>query len=278
MDRSDCIVIGLSVAGTAAALKLADSGKNVTLVEAPNEIPMRARPFIWDTPLSKEDRTGADFEALAERALKTAGVHVIRDLESQSISSGDRETTMRLRLLDTGAEFEIAAGRVIYASDGAWNAVGMPAAAVELIGKGVSASAWVDSTFYIGKTAAIIGAGDFAFEQLYWAGQCVSDLWWLCTEPRSLILEDLASRVELPVTPKLRTSCTVKTLRREAGGMVHIGLEDGEKVAVHGAFFTLPPYHSISKGVMVAGSPAGVSWTHYAGAWKSGLNAAGAAL
>lgn len=285
MDRSDCLVFGLSVAGAAAALRLAESGRSVTLIELPNEVPLRARTLVWGTPLSQRDRTGADFESLTTRTLDKAGVHVVRDVESASLDPG-ASPLLRVRQFEQTEDLEFAAARAIYASDGIWNVAEMPPSSREWIGKGVSASAWVDSTFYIGKSAAVIGAGDFAYEQLYWAGQCVSELWWLCPEPKAMISEDLMHREELPVTPKLRTSVEVKAIRRE-GGLMHCSLASGESVAVHGVFFALPPHHDWAKlagvnttaelaarGIPVAGVAAGVPWTHYAGAWQSGLDAA----
>lgn len=279
MDRLDCIVIGVSVAGTAAALRLAEEGRGVALVEAPGEIPLRARTYIWNTPLSKRDRTGADFESLAERTLDRAGVRLIRDVESHTLAfGGDPQIT--IRRFDDSREIELAAPRMIYASDGTWNTEAIPAATSEWAGKGVSASAWVDSTFYIGKSAAVIGGGDFAFEQLYWAGQCLSELSWLCTDRRPLISEELLDRVELPVIPKLYAGAEVKSVSREAG-MIRLTLGGGEAVAVHAAFFAFAPRHSIdlenarTKGMVAAGSVAGIPWTHHAGAWQSGWDAAG---
>lgn len=286
MDRSECLVLGLSVAGAAAALRLSEAGRAVTLVELPNEVPLRARTRVWSTPLSERDRTGADYESLVERTLDKAGVRVIRDVEAATLAISG-EPVLTVRQFEQSEELEFAAPRCVYASDGAWNVAGMPPAGRELIGKGVSASAWVDSTFYIGKSAAVIGAGDFAYEQLYWAGQCVSELWWLCPEARAMISEDLMNREDLPVIPKLRTSVELKPVRRE-GGMVQCALGSGETIAVHGAFFALPPHHDTmrlagvagvaelkARGVKVAGAAAGVPWTHHAGAWQSGREAAG---
>lgn len=264
MDSADCIVVGYSVAGAAAALRLSEQGSSVAVIEYPNEVPMRARPLIWETPASKRDRTGADFEALMDRMLDQAGVRIVRDVEALEL----RGNFAAVRRFADADSLEIEAGRVIYASDGVWNTQAVPEPARDLIGRGVSVSAWIDSTFYLGKKVAVVGAGDFAFEQLYWAGQCASELIWLNPEPKPMISEDLADRIELPVIPTLRNSAAVESIRRE-GSSLRVSTSNGETASVHGVFFAAPPLHFV-KTAQHIGATAGVPWTHFAAAWEEG--------
>ncbi|MDX1982912.1 MAG: hypothetical protein SFV51_21765 [Bryobacteraceae bacterium] len=280
MEREHNIVLGLSITGVAAALQIAGKGHPVTLVEIPHEIPIRARPEIWDTALSQRDRKGADFEALALRVLESRGAKVVRDLESVKLELSPSPRLI-LRRFDEPEPETVAGSRIIYASDGTWNLTVIPKAARELVSRGVSASAWIDATFYLGKSTAVAGAGDFAFEQLYWAAQCASELCWINPEERAMISEDLMDRIELPVIPSLRASEEVRSVRRE-GSLLELGLSGGGVMAVHAVFFAGPPVHehgildgpmleSLRRaGAAIVGTAEGAPWTQFGAQWQAG--------
>jgi len=52
--------------------------------------------------------------------------------------------------------------------------------AKSFFGKGVSYDAWSDSIFYINKPVTIIGCGNRAIEQAYWAAKWASSVYLVC--------------------------------------------------------------------------------------------------
>jgi hypothetical protein len=238
--------------------------------------------MIWDTPLSQRDRKGTDFESIALRLLDRHGARVERDLESLKLELKP-EPRIVFRRFDQPEAESLSGKRIIYASDGTWNLDVIPRAARDLLSRGVSPSAWIDATFHIGKTAAVAGAGDLAFEQLYWAAQCVSELHWINPEARAMISEDLMDRVDLPVAPTLRAAEEVLSVRRE-GSLLELTLSNGQMLNVHAVFFSGPPVHDHrllegtantlealrQGGAILAGSCMGLPWTHFSSHWHAG--------
>lgn len=177
----DYLVIGLSISGIAAAIEIASQGLKVYIVEHwPDTASLTSSAFILSTPLNQGKQAGEEFEEIALRILRQSNVIVSRGLLTPLCLKKGNENGTFFYFFDEITQQSVFAKSAIFAPNG--TEIGLPdkLAAKPFLGKGVSYDAWSDGPFYINKPVVIIGCGNRAIEQAYWAAKWASSVHLLC--------------------------------------------------------------------------------------------------
>ena len=171
MANDAFVVLGLSVAGIAAALELASKGQRVELYEIDDDLTLREQFVISDTSLAREPLSGQDYEDLARENLRDNGVHLMdeyRFVRLQPTSSDDgpdsNEMVIRHRA-ESVRKLEV--NRVLFAPNGAPGSFEslIDADCKRAFGLGLSLSAWSDAPFFRAKRVAVVGKSAWGLEQ-----------------------------------------------------------------------------------------------------------------
>jgi thioredoxin reductase len=176
----DHLVIGLSISGIAAAIELASQGRSVCIVEHwPDTASLSGSAFIFSTPLNQRKLVGEEFEEIALRLLDQSNVIVSMGLLSPLCLKEHKNQTF-FYFFDEISQKSVFAASTIFAPNG--TEIGLPDKLVpkSFFGKGVSYDAWSDGRFYINKPVVIIGCGNRAIEQAYWAEKWASFVYLVC--------------------------------------------------------------------------------------------------
>jgi len=230
--KSEQVVIGLSVAGVSAALRLAGHGKKVVLLDyMADTASLGGSLQIQQTPLNSEPLAGPVFEEIAVKRLGESGVEVICGFHISRVSF-DKHTGS-LVLLDT-MRGKIQSDVAIFAPNGTETGLPDDTGAVGYFGWGVSYDAWSDASFFKGKDVLVIGCGYRAFEQACLASEWASSVTVVCDKGGS----DFKGR-RLPDQVRVRFGLEVITIvpdthNRVAGVIVSNGerIEDLEASAI----------------------------------------------
>lgn len=176
----DVAVFYLSVAGTAAALRLAEAGLSTCVLEHPTDLVMRDLAWVDPTPLLGKRTRGVDWEDFAKEQLRSRGVFLTDYLATpprpavHSTSGGPLQITF-------GDYREAEIQRVqcrsfIYAPVGFRHPVPLDWRTLELM----TPDALRDSPYYGRDHAAIAGCGVWALMEAWWAAQRSKQVSVLC--------------------------------------------------------------------------------------------------
>jgi thioredoxin reductase len=175
----DHLVIGLSISGIAAAIELASQGRSVCIVEHwPDTASLTGSAFIFSTPLNQGKLGGEEFEEIALRVLYQSKVIVSRGLLTPLCLKDNNNTFFYF--FDEITQKSVFAMSVIFAPNG--TEIGLPdqLAVKSFLGKGVSHDAWSDGLFFAGKPVTVVGCGNRAIEQAYWAAKWATSVSLIC--------------------------------------------------------------------------------------------------
>jgi len=158
MREFDIAVIGAGVAGLSAAATAARHGVRVAVVEklgAGGQIMTVER--IENFPGSAEPVAGFELGPVMQEQAEAAGAEFLLDAVEE-VALGGPVPVLRC------TQGEVAARAVIIAAGSSRRTLGIPGEQ-ELEGRGVSHCASCDGPLHRGKTVAVIGGGDSAFDE-----------------------------------------------------------------------------------------------------------------
>ncbi|WP_028035417.1 NAD(P)/FAD-dependent oxidoreductase [Chelativorans sp. J32] len=158
MDEFDIVVIGAGVAGLSAAATAARRGARVAVVEklgAGGQIMTVER--IENFPGAVEPVAGFELGPAMQEQAEQAGAEFLLDAVEEVLLDGPARV---LRC----SQGEITARALIVAAGSSRRALGVPGEE-RLEGRGVSHCASCDGPLHRGKTVAVIGGGDSAFDE-----------------------------------------------------------------------------------------------------------------
>lgn len=152
------LIIGAGPAGVSAALYAVRGGMEVTVLHRGRGALSKAER-IENYYGFAEAPTGAELERNGIEGARKLGVEFIED---EAVWLGMNDTFTAFCVKTAGNEYE--ADSVILAAGSARKAPGLPGLK-ELEGRGVSYCAVCDAFFYRGKTAAVLGSGEYALHE-----------------------------------------------------------------------------------------------------------------
>ena len=177
MNSQSATVIGLSIAGISAALRLADAGQGVNLFEIENDLALREQFEVSGTALANDAIRGADFEDIARSVLAKSGIALAAGIVfQQAVPKG---AGLGLVVKRGARELEVElerSSKVIYSPNG----VPLVSPLLEkpnfsrALGRGLSMSASADASFFKGRKAAVIGNSRWTVEQARFAAEFAS--------------------------------------------------------------------------------------------------------
>lgn len=155
----DVIIIGGGPAGSSAAIYAARADLKVLVIDkALSEGALAITHKIANYPGIEEELTGQDLLDRMVRQAKSFGAEYVTGL----IIGADLSGPMKTVYTGTG---EVYTGRALIAATGALGRGTPLPGEDQFLGRGVSYCATCDGAFYKGKTVAVAGDGDHAFEE-----------------------------------------------------------------------------------------------------------------
>ncbi|MBS0241701.1 MAG: FAD-dependent oxidoreductase [Proteobacteria bacterium] len=210
-DEFDIAVVGGGITGFKAALAAAEAGKRVVHL------------------LGMEGFGGLvlNVGALEGYADGQSGIDVASALMEPALGFGVEQRMEELVAIEkagdtfklTTSEGEIAANLVIAATGAKLKKLDVPGAEA-LYGRGVSQCAWCDAPLYSGKSVAVVGGGDAAFEEALHLAESAAKVTMLIRGPR----------------PRARTGYIERAMAAANIDILHglsvVGIAGANKVAV----------------------------------------------
>lgn len=208
----DRVVIGLSVAGVGAALAHVARGRSAVLVDYPQDsATLRGSLRIDRTPLTPHPVSGLEFEDRALAALRGASVQVAEPVFLSLVSATSPYLEFNYESSDSPGTRTIRARSAVFAPNGSEPFFASPHCPRDFLGRGLSADAWSDASYYRKRQAAILGCGYRAVEQAAIAAGSVSTVTILC---ESGSLDNAAERLlgELETSERIQLRFGVQLL------------------------------------------------------------------
>jgi len=227
----DHLVIGLSISGIAAAIELASLGRSVCIVEHwPDTASLTGAAFIFSTPLNQGKLRGEEFEEIALRVLYQSKVIVSRGLLTP-LCLKDKNNNTLFYFFDEITQKSVFAMSVIFAPNG--TEIGLPdqLAVKSFLGKGVSYDAWSDGWFFDGKPVTVVGCGNRAIEQAYWAAKWATSVSLICEKDTHEASPPWIEIISNLKTIKIRGGVQLNSIRSDDTGNVKsvLLLEKGQE-------------------------------------------------
>jgi thioredoxin reductase len=272
--RNTYAVLGLSLAGIAAALKLAESGTDVRVFELVDDVPLRA---WYRVGINSHPQAGSVLEKCFLADLRNAGV-TVEDGEYQLQSPfkfSEKQTHTGLRKFG-GSEIEVSATEILLAPNGVVSAVPLPEGWMNLIGRGISEAVWSDGPYYRGKNVYVAGCSSWTVDQALLAASFQVHPVILCDSKLN------PSEIPTGMTYLENTTITAwKVANHQLKGVI-IRSNGADEEKDCDAVFLAPNLvtpHSVrsldpSSGIRLAGIGVGIDPGDHRGLYASGLSAA----
>jgi thioredoxin reductase len=176
--KNNYAILGLSLAGAAAAMKLSATGADVRVFELLDDVPLRA----WNrVGIGSRSAPGSVLESELLSNLKTAGVKVENGEYQIERPLGNFAMPTHMKLKRFGGEkVELSATAIVIAPNGVVAGMVLPEGWMNLIGNGISESVWSDISFYRNKTVCIAGCSAWTVDQALFAGSFDANTTVLC--------------------------------------------------------------------------------------------------
>lgn len=182
--RFDCLVIGESIAGIAAAIRAAEHGLSVALMDYSwDTATIPDQGLIFPTPLNPAEMPAVEFGNLALRQLRNAGVDtaVGRGDFTFNLAAGEPRVGRR-DIVAVGHWDRLTARSLIFSPNGSERKENV-APFSELLNFGVSLSAWSDAALFRGQPVCIFGSGIRLLQQALVASKSAGDVHVLFRQP-----------------------------------------------------------------------------------------------
>lgn len=232
----DVIIIGGGTAGLTSALYLARAGKDVTVFEA-NTFggQIVTSPKVENYPGIKSI-SGLDFAMGLLEQVEDLGVNFETDRIVNVEKLGDGT------FLLTGEEGSYSSRAVIVATGAKCRELGLPNEA-DLIGEGVSYCALCDGAFFKGKTVAVNGGGNSAFEEVEFLSSICAKVYLIHRREGFRAEQTLVERVKALDNVEFKLGYTVSELHGE-GSLSSITLKpvnggECERLSLDGLFVSI---------------------------------------
>jgi len=187
------VVFGISVAGIASALELADKGYLVCLVALQSDLEITNFLSIASTPLNTEELTGEAFWALAVSELKRKNVALFTaiSIESLSLNNSENDLFFTLRGILQGQPYSLSFNAAVFAPGGSIS-IDLPSElnSDHLRGFSVNFCAWSDGVVYRNAKVAVVGNNDRVVEEALHLAKYAQEVTIIC-------------ELEVPLTSKL---------------------------------------------------------------------------
>lgn len=230
---SDIIIIGSGPAGLTAGIYCARAGKSVKLF-AGNVLggQLTTTSIVENYPGFEDGIPGGD---LMGNMMAQALAHGV-DIEYESVENLTTHGGLFVANTETDSHYAKA---VIIASGKSTRWLGIDGEK-ELIGKGISACAVCDGSFYKDKKVAVVGGGDSACEEAIYLSNIAKEVYVLVRGERMRAQMALQKRVfERPNIHVLFTAHIHSFKKNENGNLCAVNVSFGGELPVDGLFVAI---------------------------------------